>query len=167
MTSAVQHEILLIGVGNLLRGDDAAGRLTANLIRSRNCPAFRVIEHGGEGASLMEAWAGVQDVIVVDVVSSNSPPGTIFRFDATKNPLQTKLFQNSTHSFGLQEAVELSRALDRLPRHLIVYGIQAQSFETGAPPSDEVQKAIQEVVARILQEPLVIRRSERALSLES
>lgn len=167
MTSSAKDQILLIGVGNPLRGDDAAGRLTAKLIRSRNCLAFRVIEHDGEGASLMEAWAGAQTVIVVDALSSDLPPGTICRFDAAEKSLQPKLFQDSTHSFGLQEAVELSRALDRLPRHLIIYGIQAKSFETAAPLSGEVQKAVQEVVARILQEPLVICHSKRGLSLES
>jgi hydrogenase maturation protease len=166
MTSSAENKILLIGVGNPLRGDDAAGALAAKLIRDCTCPSFRVIEHDGEGASLMEAWAGAQTVIVVDAVSSDLAPGTICRY-VTEKPLQGRLFQDSTHAFGLPEAVELSRALDRLPRNLIIYGIQGKSFETGAPLSEEVEKAVREVVERILEEPQVVRRGKSPLSLES
>jgi hydrogenase maturation protease len=153
MTTSPEEKILLIGVGNPLRGDDVAGALAAKLVRECNYPSFHVIEHDGDGASLIEAWTGAKTVIVVDAVSSDFPPGTIFRFDATRESLRGHLFRNSTHAFGLHEAVELSRALNRLPRQLIVYGIQAKSFEIGALLSDEVEKAVSEVVERILEEP--------------
>ena len=155
MTPPTVAEILLIGVGNPLRGDDAVGAQVAKLLRARNHPSIRVIEHDGEGASLMEAWTGVKTVIVVDAVSSASPPGTIYRFDAAQQPLPGNFFRHSTHAFGLHEAVELSRALDRLPRQLIVYGIRAKSLEIGAPLSHEAETAVREVVERILEEPRV------------
>jgi len=153
MSSPSRTRILLIGVGNPLRGDDAAGALVAKLIRDRNCPSFCVVEQNGEGISLMEAWASEQRVIVVDAVSSDFSPGTIFRFEVTQEPLRGDLFRNSTHAFGLPEAVELSRALDRLPHQLVIYGIQAKSFEIGTALSDEVETAAREVARRILKEP--------------
>jgi len=152
MTSPSDAEVLVIGVGNALRGDDAAGMLAVKLMRERNSPSIYVTEHDGEGASLMETWTGERTVIVVDAAWSDSPPGTIERFDATQQPLPGKLFQRSTHAFGLHEAVELSRALNRLPRRLIIYGIRAKSFEIGAPMSDHVEKAVRAVVERILEE---------------
>ena len=167
MTSSAQEEVLVIGVGNPLRGDDAAGALAAKLIRDHNRPCFRVIEHDGEGASLMEAWTGAQTVIVVDAVSSDFSPGMICRFDATQEPLRANLFRKSTHAFGLHEAVELSRALNRLPHRLIIYGIQAKSFEIGVLPSGEVEKAVREVVERILEESPVSHHRDGQLRLES
>jgi hydrogenase maturation protease len=155
MASPSEAKILVIGVGNPLRGDDAAGVQAAKLIRDRNHPSICVIEHDGEGASLMEVWTGAQMVIVVDAASSDSPPGTIYRFDATQHPLPGKLFQRSTHAFGLHEAVELSRALNRLPRRLIIYGIRVKSLEIAASLSDEVGKSVCEVVERIFEEPQV------------
>jgi hydrogenase maturation protease len=152
MDSSSQQEILLIGVGNPLRGDDAAGRLVANLIRKRQPSSFRVIEHDGEGASLIEAWAGAQKVIIVDAVSSEALPGTIYRFDAVEQSLPGKVFQNSTHAFGLCEAVELARTLHRLPRQLIIYGIAGKSFDTGGRLSVEVESAVSHVAERILRE---------------
>ena len=155
MTPRSETEILLIGVGNPMRGDDAAGLRAAKLIRERNHPSFRVIEHDGECASLMEAWTGAQTVIVVDAAWSDSPSGTIHRFDATQQLLPGRLFQRSTHAFGLHEAVELSRALNRLPPQLIIYGICVKSLEIGASLSDEVEKSVRQVVERVLGEPLV------------
>lgn len=155
MTPPSEAEILFIGVGNPLRGDDAAGVLAAKLVRDRNHPSIRVIEHDGEGASLMEAWTGAQTVIVLDAASSDSPPGTIYRFDATEQPLPGRLFQNSTHAFGLHEAVELSRALNHFPRQLIIYGIVGKCFEIGAHLSAEAEEATRQVVKRILEETAV------------
>jgi hydrogenase maturation protease len=48
---------------------------------------------------------------------------------------------------GLADAIELARALGRLPPRVTVYGIEGERFDTGAPLSDSVAGAIDEVVA--------------------
>jgi len=164
MTSPAENEILFIGVGNPLRGDDAAGPLAVKLMRDRNCAGLRVIEHEGEGASLMDAWTGAQSVIIVDALAADLPPGTICRLDASEKPLPAELFPGSTHALGLREAVELSRALDRLPPRVIIYGIQAKSFETGAPLSAEVESAVRELVAQVTKDPMQQLRGQRTVS---
>jgi hypothetical protein len=50
------------------------------------------------------------------------------------------------------EAVELGRALGRLPPSLRIYGIEAGQFELGSPPSREVLAAVEELARRIAQE---------------
>ncbi len=47
-----------------------------------------------------------------------------------------------THGFGLAGAIELARALDRLPARLVVVGVEAVGFEHGAPLSGPVRAAI-------------------------
>lgn len=153
MVSLSGARILVIGVGNCLRGDDAAGALVVKRICDRNDPSLRAVAHEGDGASLMEAWRGKHTVVVVDAVSSEEAPGTILRFDATQQPLPARLFCHSTHAFGLCEAVELSRSLNSLPRQLIIYGIQAKSFAIGGQVSTAVEKSVKQVVDRILKEP--------------
>ena len=46
---------------------------------------------------------------------SGAAPGTTRRLDASRERLPAELFRGSTHALGLAEAVELARALDRLP----------------------------------------------------
>ena len=57
--------------------------------------------------------------------------GTIHRLDASERELPAELFRASTHHVGLAEAVELARALGRLPARTVIYGIEGESFEIG------------------------------------
>lgn len=141
--------VLVIGVGNRLRGDDAAGPLVADRLSGAGVAA---IEHSGEGAGLIEAWQDAAAVILVDATRSGAEPGTIRRFDAAAVTLPRGTFQYSSHLFGLAEAIETARLLDRLPPRLIVYGIEGARFDFGAPLSDPVALAVAAVGERILQE---------------
>jgi hydrogenase maturation protease len=58
----------------------------------------------------------------------------------------------STHAFGLAEAVELARALGRLPRFLVVYGVEGKCFTPGAALSAGVEAAAADAAARVLDE---------------
>jgi hydrogenase maturation protease len=143
---------LVIGIGNPLRGDDGAGRVVGQRLHDLNIPRLQVREHEGETTWLLEAWEGADTVFVVDAVSSAAAPGTIYRLDATHQSLQRQSFPDSSHSFGLHEAVELARAWNRLPRKLIVYGIVGRSFELGGELSREAKQAARRVADRILAE---------------
>ena len=90
--------------------------------------------------------------MLIDAVHSGAEPGTIHRVDAHAQPIAKKFFRFSTHAFGLAEAVELARALGRLPPRLIVYGVEGTTFEAGIGLSPEVAAAVQEVVERVLGE---------------
>ena len=147
-----EGNVLVIGIGNELRGDDAAGIVVARRIRERHLPGVRVLEHGGEGASLMEAWTGAQSVFIVDTVVSGSAPGAIHRFDAARQRLPAQAFQSSTHAFGLREAVEVARALNLLPTRLVIYGIEGKSFAVGEEISAELEQAATRVSERVLGE---------------
>ncbi len=144
--------ILVIGIGNAYRSDDAAGLIAARRVREQVSECFSVIEHTGEGAALMELWKDAEPVIVIDAVRSGATPGTVSRFDAALCPLPASMFRDSTHAFGLAEAVELSRALKQLPSRLIIYGVEAQDFEAGTDLSPAIEFAMQTVVERVLQE---------------
>jgi hydrogenase maturation protease len=136
---------LFIGIGNPLRGDDAAGLLAARALRAREPDGVEVLELEGEPVDLIEAWAGAEAVVVADAVASGGEPGEVRRIDAVAGPLPAALAGASTHAMGLTEAVELARALDRLPSRLLVYGIEAASFETGADPTPTVRAAAERV----------------------
>ncbi len=106
----------------------------------------RVYESCGDPASLIDAWHADDIVIAIDAVTTGGKPGTIHRFDAVAKPLPAEFFRTSTHILGLAEAVELARALSRLPHQLIFYGIEAKSVEPGAEISPEATAAILRLV---------------------
>jgi hydrogenase maturation protease len=144
--------MLIIGVGNPFRGDDAVGLLAARHLKDAGLDSAEVVEHSGEGASLMETWKGADAVILIDAVSSGIGPGTIHRLEPISNPLPAQMFQGSTHAFSLPQAIEMARALDELPLRLIVFGIEGQHFQAGVELSPEVNEALPELARRVAQE---------------
>jgi len=146
------RQILVIGVGNDYRRDDAVGRVVARRLRSIKGENIRVVEESGEGAALLEAWKGADFVILIDAVHSGGVAGTIHRFDAAMQPVPGSFFHYSTHAFSVAEAVELARALNRIPARLIVYGIEGKNFDSRVELSPEVKAAAEEVFRLVKEE---------------
>lgn len=143
---------LVIGVGNEFRGDDGVGLHVARRIARLRIPGVEVREASGEGTALMETWVGQSRVVVIDATASGSAAGTICRLDANAGPIPSEFFHYSTHAFSVAEAVELSRALGRLPRSLVIFGIEGETFSAGCGLSDEVRESAGEVVRLIRDE---------------
>jgi len=144
--------ILVIGVGNEYRGDDAVGLVVARRLRQLSLGNVTVIEESGEGTDLMESWKGADTVIIVDAASSGAKPGTIHRIDARAQRIPTGLLRYSTHAFSVGEAVELARAMNRLPPRMVVYGIEGERFDEGTVLSRAVQGSVDTVVDLVLKQ---------------
>ena len=142
----------VVGVGNEMRGDDAVGLAVVRALSGTVPEGVAVIECEGEPVSLLSAWEGHARAIVVDATQSDAEPGTIRRIVAADGPLPPALAGSSTHLLGLADAVELARALKRLPAATIVYGIEGASFDTGTGLSEPVAAAAEKVAAAIRRE---------------
>lgn len=141
---------IVIGVGNPYRRDDGVGPFVVEQLRPRI--EATCIVHTKDGADLMERWSPEDFVYVVDATSSGCPPGTLVRIDARDRSVPTSFFRYSSHAFGLAEAIELARTLGRLPKRLVVFGIEGEEWSAGEGLSPEVDAAGREVANRIEQE---------------
>ena len=129
----------MIGVGSRDRGDDAAGLLAARFLRHR-LPAGVDVTYGSpDPVSLIALWEGADRVWLIDAVVSGAAPGTVHRVDAVTERLPARPPCRSTHALGLADAVELARAVGRLPRRLTVFGVEAAAFPLGGWPTAEVR----------------------------
>jgi hydrogenase maturation protease len=157
------RDVLVIGVGNDYRGDDAAGLEVVRAIQGVGEEHVTTIVAGGDGTALMDLWNNAQNVILVDAVCSGKPPGTTVRYDLRKEALPARFFRTSTHAFGIAEAVALARAFKSMPDRLILFGIEGREFRAGQELSRQVREAIPPVVDSILCEVRHIRqRGEHA-----
>ncbi len=143
---------LVLGVGNESRGDDAAGLLVARRLRERSDVTVR--EMRPDGIELLEAWRGAESAVIVDATRSGAPAGTITRYDAAAGALPASACAVSTHAVGVAQAIELARALGRLPSRLVVIGIEGRRFGQGDELSPEVAGAIDGAVERVLKDRL-------------
>lgn len=148
--SAGESQIVLIGIGNEFRGDDAVGLHIARRLAKMNLPGVKVLELSGEGAALMEAWQGADTVFLFDAVSTGkNSAGTIYRLDAHVETIPADFFHYSTHRFGAAEAVELARELGQLPPRLVILGIEGENFDYGEELSPAVEKALPKLINQI------------------
>ena len=138
---------LVVGVGNPWRGDDAAGLAVARRARERST-GLETRELEGDAAALIELWDGHSVVAIVDAARTGSPVGTVHVFRADRDPLPATL-RSSTHAFGVADAIELARALGRLPARLDVYAVEGEQFGLGTPLSPAVERAVDTLAARL------------------
>jgi hydrogenase maturation protease len=141
---------LVIGVGNPDRGDDGAGRAVARRLARLAPPGLVVRECSGEAASLMAAWSGFDDVLLVDACRGAGAPGSVHQLGADDVDRVAALCPASTHSLGVAAAIGLARALGDLPRRLRVCAIESGRLATGEGLSPEVERAVDDVVASLL-----------------
>ena len=155
-TSAPCAGILLVGVGNEFRNDDALGLLIAREFKRRAPEGLAVLENDGDGTSIVCALQEAREAVVVDAVRSGAVPGTIHRIDMASEEVPTKLELGTSHSFGVAEAVETARKLHCLPRHVILCGIEGATFELGRGLSDPVLKSVPRLISMIEAELRVL-----------
>jgi len=144
--------MIVIGLGNEFRHDDAAGLIVARRLRELGLPAE---EHDRDPVALINRWTGETGVILVDAVYSGTAPGTLHRIDMSASRLPREPFLRSTHAFRLVEAVELSRVVGTLPPHIFFFGVEGMDFTPGIGVSAEVESALpiltQEVLSLIVK----------------
>lgn len=144
---------VVIGVGNPYRSDDGAGPEVTRRLRARMPGRVRVVDHDGEPVGLLHAWEGASIAVIVDAVCTNgSRPGDVHRIEVTGTSNLESAHAMSSHGMGPGEALELARALDRLPDRLVIFGIEGKTFAPGAGLSTEVERSIDDVVQRVLEE---------------
>ncbi|HZD75178.1 MAG TPA: hydrogenase maturation protease [Actinomycetota bacterium] len=143
----------LIAVGNPFWRDDAAGLAVARRVRAAATAGVEVVELGGDPASLLEALGGADPVVIVDAVRSGAVPGTIHRLEVRdRDEIPDRRPRHSSHGLSLGHLVALARTLDRLPRRLVLIGIEAARLGPGTGLSPQVSAAAETVAGQALRE---------------
>ena len=112
-----------------------------------------MIRSSADGAGMVMEWSGADAAFVVDCVRSGAEPGKVYRFEPLVETIPETVFRpTSSHRLGLTQIVRLAQALGRLPRRLIVYGIEGINFDHGTDVTPAVAQAAQDVAELIASE---------------
>jgi hydrogenase maturation protease len=141
-------KVLVIGYGNKLRGDDAAGIRVAELIAKR-CPEIECVCMHQLMPELAEQIAECDIVIFIDADVNVAQPNV--RLVA----LSVEDDQPCTHFISPESLLRLSQQLyGRMPLKAYIIGIPASQFEFSEELSESTKKAVEESV--ILAESLLL-----------
>ncbi len=155
MLTKTPFETLVIGCGNLLRGDDGVGPALIRHLWERGLPeGVRLADGGTAGMDVSFPMRGAKRVILIDACCSDSPPGTLFRVPGEELEELPPLEGLHSHSFRWDHALAFGRWLlkDDYPEEISVYLIEAGNIDPGMELTEPVEKTMHELIDRLLQE---------------
>lgn len=154
MLTPTPADTLVVGCGNLLRGDDAAGPVLVRRLAERGVPdGVRLVDGGTAGMDVAFAMRGVRRVIVVDASRVGVEAGAVHRVPGEAlEDLEPP--QGNLHQFRWDQALGFARWLlkDDYPEDVVVWLIEGEAYDVGEPLSPAVDAAVDRVADRILAE---------------
>lgn len=150
-TQKRNDRVLIMGIGNLLMGDEGLGVHLARAMEKEALPEkVDILDGGTAGFNLMSYFEKYPLVVMVDATLDGRTPGTIRKV----TPRFSKDFPPamSTHDIGLKDLIEGLNILDRLPeiRLFVVSIAEVQPLHIGMSP--EVEAVFPELIRRVKQE---------------
>lgn len=149
---------LVIGCGNLLRGDDAVGPTAVRRLWDRwgstLPPGVRCADGGTAGMDVAFQMRGVDQVILVDACTTGGEVGSLYEVPGEELEELPPPDGQNLHSFRWEHALAFARWLlkEDAPRSVVVYLVEAVSFGFGEDLSPLVDEAVDRLVDKLYRD---------------
>jgi hydrogenase maturation protease len=139
--------IAVLGLGNLMRTDDAVGMLAIQQLRAdpRFPNSVTLIEGGTLGLDLLYPLEGITHLLALDAIDAGAEPGTLLRFE--KDDLADLPISKSVHLLGFSDLVGAMRLVESAPEEIVVLGVQPDVIDWGTELTPKIQAALVTLVA--------------------
>jgi hydrogenase maturation protease len=146
-------DVLVLGLGNVLCGDDGAGVIAVHRIRRELVLPFgvRVVDGGTLGLDLLALLAASDRVILIDAVRGDGPPGTLVRLagDDVAPAVYERL---SPHQVGVADLLAGATLCDHYPHEVVIAGIVPATTELQLGCTPEVAAQIDALIELVIAE---------------
>ena len=145
--------VLIVGCGNPLRGDDAAGPVAIQRLWRAGLPdGVRCADGGTGGMDVAFQMRGVDHVGLIDACATGAEPGSLFEVPGSEVEQLPPLAGINLHAFRWDHALAFARWLlkEDYPRQVTVYLIEAERLDFSEALSDTVDRAVDRLVTRLL-----------------
>jgi hydrogenase maturation protease len=146
--------VAIIGIGNVLAGDDAIGPHVVRVFEARyEVPeGVQVIDAGTPGYDLTAFLAGMDAVVLVDAVKAKGAPGEVRSFGKAELLEKKPVLALSPHEPGVREALLNADFMGVTPGTVRLVGVLPAQVETGIGLSGAVRAAVPVAVERVASE---------------
>ena len=145
---------IVIGIGSLLRGDDAIGiRIAEALEREALPPDVKVVTTTAAGLALLDILTGYDRALIIDAIQTRQgKPGDVYRLGLDDLPAPLHSF--TVHDVSLRSALDVGQKMGlALPGIIVVFAIEVADVtplrENCTP---QVEEAIPKAVRLVLRE---------------
>jgi hydrogenase maturation protease len=147
--------VAVIGIGNVLTGDDAVGPTVLKLLEAAyEVPEdVLVLDAGTPGLDLTAFLADLEGVVLVDAVKARgAAPGELRVYGKDELLAKAPLLATSPHEPGVREALLNADFMGVAPPVARLVGVVPASVETGIGLSPAVRAALPAALARVRDE---------------
>ena len=138
---------LLIGLGNLILGDEGVGVHAMRRLESTYAfePAVELIDGGTSGLDLLPLLPDRHSLLLIDALAADAPPGTIrvLRGEEIRTALTEKV---SLHHLGIADVLALAELLGYAPPEIVLIGIVPERMEMELGLSECLRRRMAEVI---------------------
>ncbi len=146
-------KIGIVGIGNLICGDEGFGIHTINYFEENYIfPDNVLLKDAGTAGIYMSPFLEECDpVIVIDVVDIDAEPGSMHYYDVNDVKLGNIQTKMSPHQLGLLEILEICKLRDAAPENVEFYCVVPKDLDTSIELSDVVAPRVKEIADLILK----------------
>lgn len=148
-------DLLVMGCGNILRGDDALGPLLIRRLFAQGVPqGVRLVDGGTAGMDVAFQMQGAARVVIIDAAVSGHPPGTLFRVPGEELAALPPASGLHTHSFRWDHALSFGRWLlgPKCPTDVTVFLVEVKDVAPGEELSPEAMAGMDAVIGLLREE---------------
>ncbi len=144
----LNHETLILGIGNTLLTDEGAGIHALNRLQLEypETPNLSFID-GGTLSFTLAVWIeDCTNLIIFDATELHQPAGSVQTLVGTEMDIFLGNAKRSAHEVGLLDLMDIARLTDSLPENRALIGIQPEKISWGMQPTTAVQNALDKAV---------------------
>ncbi len=146
---------LVLGIGNLLLGDDAVGlAMLEDLGHDADdwAPGVEFVDGGTQGIALLGVMSGRPWMVLLDAVSHGGAPGTVYTLTGAEALAMHFVTAGTAHEGGAGSLLALATLTGDLPGRIMVVGVEPEIVRTGLGLSAVVRGALAEAIAAARRE---------------
>ncbi len=139
---------LVLGLGNLLMNDDAAGLHAVYALQERypNRENFQIIDGGTLGLDLLGYVAWADKLLLLDAIDIKNVPGTVALIDGDDiAPIFSQ--RVSPHQVNLKDLLEAAELIGDRPDDVELLGIQYENVHMEMTLSPAVEQGLPKLIA--------------------
>lgn len=146
-------ELMIIGCGNVLRGDDALGPILIRRLweKVEIPPTVRLLDGGTSGMDVAFQMHKARSVVIVDACAMGGAPGTVYCAPAKEFESLPQPGTMGSHDFRWDNALAFGKWLlgPHMPEDIEVYLVEAERVEMGEELSEPAESGAETVMSRL------------------
>lgn len=144
---------LVLGVGNVLLMDEGVGVRALNELQRRYSFSddIEFLDGGTAGIELLRHIQNREQLIIIDAMTCDQPPGTVVRVAGEDVPKAFRI-RISPHQLGLSDLLAAAMLTDDLPEKLVLFGVEPESIDIGLELTATVEACLDKLITAVADE---------------